>query len=43
MWEHVLDVLERYYRRRHGVTDDDVAQVKRILASLPNPDTDDTE
>jgi hypothetical protein len=38
MWEHVLDVLERRYRLRHGVSDDDVAEVKRILAKLPQAD-----
>jgi len=43
MWEHVLAVLERSYRRRHGVSDDDIAQVKRILSVLPEPDPDDTE
>ena len=38
MWEHVLDALERRYRRREGVTDADLAQVKNILARLPKPD-----
>ena len=42
MWEHVLDALERRYRRREGVTDADLTQVRRILASLP-PDTDEEE
>jgi hypothetical protein len=38
MWEHVLDVLMRRYRLRHGVTDIEVAEVRRILAKLPKPD-----
>jgi hypothetical protein len=32
IWEYVLDSLERRYRRREGVSDEDVAQVKRIVA-----------
>jgi hypothetical protein len=32
MWEHVLDSLRRRYRRREGVTDEDVEQVERLLA-----------
>jgi hypothetical protein len=36
MWEHVLDVLERRYRLRHGVSDVEVAEVRRILARMPN-------
>jgi hypothetical protein len=31
MWEHILDGLERRYRRREGVSDEDITQVKRIL------------
>jgi hypothetical protein len=31
MWEHVLDSLKRRYRRREGVSDEDVEQVERIL------------
>jgi hypothetical protein len=38
MWAHVLDVLERRYRLRHGVTDSDIAEVKRIMAKLPPAD-----
>ena len=38
MWEHVLDALERRYRRREGVTDADLTAVKRILAQIPKPD-----
>jgi hypothetical protein len=42
MWEHVLDSLERRYRRREGVSDEDVEQVERILRDLPVPrDLDD--
>ena len=37
MWEHVLDSLKRRYRRRQGVSDEDVAQVERILRDLPVP------
>lgn len=37
MWEHVLDSLKRRYVRREGVSDDDVAQVERILKALPVP------
>ena len=31
IWEHVLDTLERRYRRRDGVSDEDVLQVKQLL------------
>jgi hypothetical protein len=31
MWEHILDSLRRRYRRREGVSDEDVAQVERIV------------
>ena len=34
MWEIVLDALERRYRRREGVSDEDLDQVKRIVAEL---------
>lgn len=37
MWEHVLDSLQRRYRRREGVSDEDVTQVERILRDLPVP------
>jgi hypothetical protein len=33
MWEHVLDSLKRRYRRREGVSDEDVDQVERIVAA----------
>jgi hypothetical protein len=31
MWEHVLDSLRRRYRRREGVSDEDVWQVEQVL------------
>jgi hypothetical protein len=34
MWEHVLDSLERRYRRREGVSDEDIADVKGIVADV---------
>ncbi len=34
MWEHVLDSLQRRYRRREGVSEADIKQVERILASV---------
>jgi len=37
MWELVLDALQRRYRRREGVTDEDIQQVERILRELPVP------
>jgi hypothetical protein len=37
MWEHVLDSLKRRYRRREGVSDEDIAQVEGILRDLPVP------
>jgi hypothetical protein len=37
MWEHVLDSLKRRYRRREGVSDEDVAQVERVLNAWPEP------
>ena len=33
MWERVLDSMQRRYRRRQGVDDDDVEQVTKILAA----------
>ncbi len=35
MWETLLDAMERRYRRREGVSDEDLAAVRRILASMP--------
>jgi hypothetical protein len=34
MWELVLNSLKRRYRRREGVSDEDIEQVERILAEL---------
>lgn len=34
MWEHVLDSLQRRYRRREGVSDEDIEQVERILRDV---------
>jgi hypothetical protein len=41
MWEHVLDSLKRRYRRREGVSDEDIEQVERILRDLPRPHEED--
>lgn len=35
MWETLLDAVERRYQRREGVTDTDLAYVRRELAKLP--------
>jgi hypothetical protein len=32
MWETLLDALERRYRRREGVSEDDLARVRKILS-----------
>ena len=37
MWEHVLDSLRRRYRRREGVSDEDVEQVERLLKDWRKP------
>jgi hypothetical protein len=37
MWEHVLESLKRRYRRREGVSEEDVAQVERILREWKGP------
>ncbi|MFO0965370.1 MAG: hypothetical protein U0793_07265 [Gemmataceae bacterium] len=34
MWEHVLDSLKRRYRRREGVTDEDIEQVEHTLQAI---------
>ena len=34
MWEHVLDSLKRRYRRRQGVSDEDVEPVERLFKAL---------
>jgi hypothetical protein len=38
MWEVLLDALERRYRRREGVSDEDITSVRKVLASLPEED-----
>jgi hypothetical protein len=37
MWEHVLESLKRRYRRREGVSDEDVEAVEGILRDWPLP------
>jgi hypothetical protein len=37
MWLHILDGLKRRYRRREGVSDEDVLQVEMILAAWKEP------
>jgi hypothetical protein len=37
MWEHVLDSLRRRYRRREGVSDEDIEQVESILKNWREP------
>ncbi|MCX7701245.1 MAG: hypothetical protein N2039_10245 [Gemmataceae bacterium] len=34
MWETVLDALQRRYRRREGVSEEDIQQVERIIREL---------
>ena len=34
MWEHVLDSLHRRYRRREGVSDEDIEHVEKILKEV---------
>jgi hypothetical protein len=43
MWEHVLDSLKRRYRRREGVSDEDIEQVERILKDWRGEIIDDEE
>ena len=43
MWEVVLDALERRYRRREGVSEEDVNQVKNILKDLRRKHHDEEE
>lgn len=39
MWETLLDALERRYRRREGVSDEDLARVRKAIAGLrPDPE-----
>jgi len=37
MWLLILDGLKRRYRRREGVSDEDIAQVERILKNWKEP------
>jgi hypothetical protein len=37
MWEHVLESLRRRYRRREGVSDEDITQVERVLRDWRQP------
>jgi hypothetical protein len=41
MWEIVLDNLKRRYRRREGVSDEDVEQVERIIAEIQRREEED--
>ena len=34
MWETLLDALDRRYRRCEGVSEEDLARARRVLASL---------
>jgi hypothetical protein len=43
MWEFLLDALRRRYRRREGVSDEDVEQVERILKGWKEPRVFDDE
>lgn len=43
MWETLLDALERRYRRREGVSDEDVRTVRRIIAEYREPPNVDGE
>ena len=41
MWETLLDALDRRYRRREGVSEDDLARVRKTISSLrPEPAID---
>jgi hypothetical protein len=43
MWETLLDALERRYRRREGVSDEDLRAVRKELAGLRDPPAFDGE
>jgi hypothetical protein len=43
IWEHVLHSLHRRYRRRQGVSDEDVDDVTRIVAKLRQRRSDEEE
>jgi hypothetical protein len=38
MWETLLDALERRYPRREGVTEEDLRQVRAVIAALREKD-----
>ena len=38
MWEHVLESIKRRYRRREGISDEDVEQVERVLREWRSSD-----
>ncbi len=41
MWETLLEALERRYHRREGVSEEDLARVRKVLATLkPEPEFD---
>lgn len=37
MWETLLEAMERRYRRREGVTDEDLAAVRKEMALVREP------
>jgi hypothetical protein len=43
MWEHVMDSLQRRYRRREGVTDADLDQVHGIVEALRRKQAEEEE
>ena len=43
MWELVLDSLKRRYRRREGVSEEDVEQVEKVLRDWKEPPADEEE
>ena len=40
MWETLLDALERRYPRREGVSDEDLAAVRKVIKELPPDEAD---
>ena len=38
MWQHVLESIQRRYRRREGISDEDVPAVERIVRELRRRD-----
>ena len=43
MWEHVLESIKRRYRRREGVSEEDVEQVEKVLRDWKQPAGDEEE